>query len=227
MYEFLIWTTLFGILWLFAYASQPKLRQKIWWSSWIAFPFGLGELYFIPNYWTPQTLFNLGMKYGIDIESFALMFFMGGTAAFVYEGFLKKQLPVTQKICHPMCKCYTPLITTLVAFIVLTRGFPSWNIIYPSSYACLVGGITAMLIYPKLRKHVILGGLLFAMLYWASLAIIGLFSFSWIANTWNMVELSRITLFRVPIEEILFGFSFGTIWAPLFEEVCSNLMRKH
>ncbi len=226
MYEYLIWTILLGIIWLIAYVSNPKLRRKILWSSWIAFPFGLGDLYFIPNYWTPQTLFDLGARYHVDIEAFLLMFFLGGTAAYVYEGIFKKQIPSLQKICHPICKCYTPLISTLVAFIVLTKAFPAWNIIYPSSYACLIGGITAMLIYPKLRKHILFGGILFALLYWISLAAIDLFSTGWIANTWNMSALSGTTLLRVPIEEIFFGFSFGTIWAPLFEEVCSNLKMK-
>lgn len=226
MYEYLAWTALLGIFWIIAYASNPKLRQKIWWSSWIAFPFGLGDLYFIPNYWTPQTLFDFGIKYHVDIEAFLLMFFLGGLAAFIYEGIFKKQIPTAQKICHPVCKCYTSLITTLVAFIILTRGFPNWNIIYPSSYACLIGGITAMLIYPKLRKHILFGGILFALLYWVSLAIVDIFSTGWIATTWNMTALSGITVLRVPLEEIFFGFSFGTIWAPLYEEVCSNLGMK-
>ena len=222
MYEYLSWVILLGIAWLFSYFSNPKLRQKIWWSSWIALPFGLGELYFIPNYWAPQTLFDLGMKYGIDIEAFVLMFFLGGIAAFVYEGIFKKRVKTKQKICNP-CKCYTPLITTLVTFIIFTRAFPNWNIIYPSTIACLAGGLFATIIYPNLRKHVLFGGLLFAFLYWISLALIELFSAGWIANTWNMVALSGTTLLKVPMEEIFFGFSFGTIWAPLYEEVCSNL----
>lgn len=223
MYEFLIWTLLLGAVWLLAYTAMPGLRTKMWWSSWIALPFGIGELYFIPNYWTPQTLFDLGMHYRIDIESFALMFFMGGIAAAVYEGVFKKYAPATQRICHPFCRCYTPLIAALVAFIVLTRAFPEWNIIYPSSFACLAGGIAAMLIYPKLRSHVLFGGALFAALYWVSLATVAALSSGWIASTWNMAALSGITLIDVPLEEILFGFSFGTIWAPLFEEVCANL----
>src|SRR5574342_1360435 len=226
MYEFLIWTSLFGIIWLIAYISQPALRQKILWSSWIALPFGFGELYFIPNYWVPQTLFDLGIRYKIDIDSFALMFFMGGTAAFVYEALFKKHVPITQKICHPLCKCYTPLIASLVTFIVLTRAFPLWNIIYSSSFACLVGGATAAIIYPGLRKHILFGGILFAALYWLSLSAIDAFYSGWLMSTWNMAALSGITLLHVPIEEILFGFSFGVIWAPLFEEVCSNLKMK-
>lgn len=95
MYEYLSWVVLLGIFWTIAYSLKPELRQKILWSSIIALPFGLGELYFIPNYWTPQTLLNLGMRYRVDIEAFALMFFLGGVAATVYEGVFKKQLPVT------------------------------------------------------------------------------------------------------------------------------------
>lgn len=222
MYGYLTWAIVLGVIWIFAYALNPKLRQKILWSSWIAFPFGLGELYFIPNYWMPQTLFNLGLKYSIDIEAFLLMFFLGGIAAYVYEGIFKKHLPSKQKICHPMCKCYTPFIATLVTFIVLIKGFPQWNIIYPSSIACLAGGAFAYLIYPKLRNHIIFGGFLFAFLYWITIFISDLFV-PWVAVTWNMSALSGITLLRVPIEEIFFGFTFGTLWAPLFEEVCSNL----
>lgn len=222
MYEYLVWVLLLGVVWLIFYSLQPAIRKKMWWSSWIAFPFGVGELYFIPNYWTPQTLFGLGMKYGVDIEAFLLMFFLGGVAAAIYEFVVREYLPRTQKICHPFCKCYTPLLTTLIAFITLTRAFPAWNIIYPSSLACLAGGAMAMLIYPNLRRHVFLGGILFALLYWISLALIDFVFPGWIARTWNMAALSGITLLRVPIEEILFGFSLGAIWAPLFEEVCSN-----
>lgn len=72
MYEFLIWTAELGLVWAFLYSSQIGLRRKMIWGSWIAFPLGFGELYFIPNYWTPQTLFDLGLRFHIDIESFVL-----------------------------------------------------------------------------------------------------------------------------------------------------------
>lgn len=223
MYEYLIWVALLGIIWVVAYILKPMLRKKMRWSSWIAFPFGLGELYFIPNYWTPQTLFDLGIKYNIDIEAFLLMFFLGGIAAFIYEGVFKKKIPAVQKFCHPICKCYTPFIASLAAFIVLIQAFPKWSIIYPASFACLIGGVTAFFIYPQLRKHVLFGGVLFTFLYWISLTAIESLFPGWITGTWNAAAISGITLTGVPVEEIFFGFSFGTLWASLFEEVCSNI----
>lgn len=222
MYEFLVWTILLGLVWLGAYFSSPVLRQKMRWSSLIALPFGFGELYFIPDYWMPQTLFDLGTKYRLDIESFVLMFFLGGIAAFVYEGVFKKMVRTRRRLCNRVCVCYSPLITALGVFVVLTRAFPDWNIIYPSSLACLAGGVVGMFFYPDMRKHILFGGFLFAALYWLSLVITEIFS-PWIATTWNMAALSGILLAGVPVEELLFAFGFGALWAPLFEEVCSNV----
>ncbi len=221
MYVYLYWVALLGISWLVGYFSYPKLRKKMLWSSLLATPFGAGELYFIPTYWMPKTLFNFGLRYGLDLEAFGLMFFLGGLAALAYEGILKKHIPSGQKICNP-CTCYVPLVTTLAFFVVLIRAFPAWNIIYPASFACLAGGIAALLLYPKLRMHIIYGGIIFTALYWTSLVIIEFLFPGWIASTWNMAILSNIRLVAVPIEELLFAFSFGTLWAPLYEEVCSN-----
>ena len=226
MYEYLIWVGLLGVIWAFIYFLNPELRKKILWSSLIALPFGLGELYYIPNYWTPQTLFDLGMKYSIDLESFALMFFLGGIAAFTYESIFKKKRVIKQKLCGTICKCYIPFTSTLIAFIVLSKLLINWNIIYPTSFALLIGGIVAMLMYPGLRKHIIVGGIIFALLYLISLAIVDFIFPGWIANAWNMSILSGITILKVPIEEIFFGFSFGTLWVALFEEACSSLDMK-
>lgn len=226
MYEYLTWVAILGLAWIVLFLTYKLLRKKIVWSSLIALPFGLGELYFIPNYWEPQTLFNLGIKYHVDIESFGLMFFLGGIAAFIYEGFFKVRISRVQKICHPVCKCYTPLITSLSVFIIVIKLFPKLNIIYTSVLACLAGGIIALIIYPKLQKHILFGGILFAMLYWISLVLVELFFPGWIANTWNMDALSGFIVLGVPVEEIFFGFSFGMLWSSLFEEVCSNLNQK-
>ena len=219
---YLLWVLLLGVIWVIAFLLDAGLRKKILWSSLIALPFGFGELYFIPNYWTPNTLLDLGIKYSLDIEAFALMFFLGGIAAFVYEGIFKKKIPAKQKFCGRVCKCYTPLIATLVVFIIFSKLFPNLNIIYPSSIAGIAGGLIAFIIYPMLRKHILFGGFLFAIIYWLSLFLVEIFVPGWISSTWNMAQLSQITILRVPIEEIFFGLSFGFIWTPLFEEVCSN-----
>lgn len=225
MYEYLLWIGILAVVWLLAYTLYPKLRKKLLWSSLVAVPFGVGELFFIPQYWQPQTLFNLGMRYGIDIESFLLMFVLGGVAAFVYEAFFKRRVPLKQAFCHPRCYCYLSLAIAIGVFAVAFKAFPELNIIYVSSISCLAGGLFAAGIYPKLRSHIVAGGVFFAAFYLLSLALIDLLSPGWIAGTWNMASLSGITLLAVPIEELLFGFCFGTLWTSLYEETCKHMLR--
>ena len=222
-YGYLVWDLILGVFWALIYFSQKKIRRKILWGSILAFPFGLGELYFHPTYWKhPQTLFNLAANYNLDIESFLLMFFLGGLAAALYETFKSNYKCEHYKCCVERCYCYLSLAVTLTVFIVLTKMFPDWSIIYPSSVAPLAGGIFAFIVYPKLRQHIFAGGLLFMFLYLLSIAVTELLVPGWIINTWNFSILSGITILKVPIEELMFGFAFGTLWAPLYEEICSN-----
>ena len=192
------------------------------WSSFIAMPFGFGELYFVPDYWQPQTLFDFAATYHLAIESFLLMFFIGGLGSIVYEVALKKRSLRHYMCCAERCYCYLSLAVALASFIIILRAFPSWNIIYPSVFACLAGGLFAFIVYPKLRAHILFGGIAFMALYWISLAAIEAFLPGWISATWNLSTLSGMTLLKVPLEEVLFGFAFGTLWSPLYEEVCSN-----
>ncbi len=221
MYEYLTWTVLLGVAWLVFFVSQRNIRRKILWSSVIAAPFSIGELYYIPNYWAPQTLFNLGIRFSLDIEAFLLMFFLGGLAGAIYETVIKNQRKAKQHTCRPTCTCYLGLLITLVTFLVLIK-ITSWNIIYPSSIAALAGGIFAFSLYKNLRAHILLGGVLFMLLYLISLAIMNVLFPSWILTTWNMNTLSNILILGVPIEELFFGFAFGTLWTSLYEEICSN-----
>ncbi len=222
MYEYLIWIGILAIGWLVVYALFPRVRRKLWWSSWLAMPFGIGEIFFIPEYWTPQTLFNLGLQYRVDIESFALMFFLGGLASGVYEAIVKQRLRVKGACCAKHCLCYTPLLFAIAGLAIFARAFPELNIIYVSSIACLMGVAWAFLIHAQLRKHLLFGGIAFAAIYLISLALTDAIAPGWIAATWNMAALSGITALRVPIEELLFGLSFGMLWTALYEEVCEN-----
>ncbi|MBI4150541.1 hypothetical protein HY492_00270, partial [Candidatus Woesearchaeota archaeon] len=175
-----------------------------------------------PEYWTPSTLFNLGLQYRVDIESFLLMFVLGGLAGGLYEIIVKQRFRVKGVCCAKYCLCYTPLLFAIAGLAIFARAFPAWNIIYVSSFACLLGAVWAFFIHPQLRKHLVFGGIAFAAVYWISLALTDAIAPGWIATTWNMTALSGITLLRVPIEELLFGLSFGMLWTSLYEEVCEN-----
>ncbi|MEK6886327.1 MAG: lycopene cyclase domain-containing protein [Nanoarchaeota archaeon] len=226
MYGYITWDIILGLCWLLLYSFQKNIRSKILWGSIIALPFGFGELYFIPNYWIPQTLFNFGIKYHLAIESFLVMFFLGGLAAAVYEAALQKYKMHHPKCCGNICFCYLSLGVALASFIILLKTFPLLNIIYSSILACFIGGIFAFFVYPELRSHIFLGGLFFMFLYGITLFVSEILVPGWIAATWNLSLISGVVLFKIPLEELLFGFAFGTLWSPLYEEICSNFKVK-
>jgi len=222
MYEYFLWCVLLGVVWVVLYAARPDLRQKLLWSSLVAMPFGFIEMFFYPNYWHPQTLFGIAERYNVAIESFLVMFFLGGLAAGAYESFFRKHVPVVRRQCHPFCRCL-PLITAITALMFFTKQFPEWPAIAHAISSLLIASAFAIVLFPELRRHILTGGIAFAVVYWASLALMDLLTQGWIARTWNPAVVSGFTLLHVPLEEILFGFSFGAFWTSMYEEACARL----
>ena len=65
----------------------------------------------------------------------------------------------------------------------------------------------------------ILGGFLFTILYFL-LVLFFDFSYSgYIQRVWNLKILSGILFFGVPLEELLFAFSAGTLWSSLYDHI--------
>ena len=81
----------------------------------------------------------------------------------------------------------------------------------------VLGAIAAVSCRPDLKFKTLLGGVLFLALY--SVFLLGL---KWSAPgyidlVWNLNALSGILIFGLPIEELVFGFSFGLMWTGIYE----------
>jgi hypothetical protein len=55
-------------------------------------PFGLTEPLFVPEYWSPPSLFDLAMRTGFDIESLVFCFALGGIAVILYAALTQQNL---------------------------------------------------------------------------------------------------------------------------------------
>src|SRR3989344_8728543 len=106
MYEYLIGTGILFIIWTCCMIARPDLRRPMIWSGLIyaiisiiyffvivkivsSFIY-LGEG-FIPGYWNPDTLFDLGRTLGLSIEDILFAFFVGGIATMIYELLFRKK----------------------------------------------------------------------------------------------------------------------------------------
>ncbi|MEP6994493.1 MAG: lycopene cyclase domain-containing protein, partial [Acidobacteriota bacterium] len=69
----------------------------------------------------------------------------------------------------------------------------------------------------SLRGKTLVGGFLFLGLYAAFMLGLKWLTPGYIEQVWNLSALSGGLVYGIPIEELLFGFSFGLYWAGVYE----------
>jgi len=217
-YVWLIWSSAFLLPWLLLYALFPKHRVVMLWASGFMALFGLTEPIFVPEYWNPPSLFELAQRTGFDIESIIFSFAIGGIGAVLYDILARKRLEeYDPKERHGRRHGLhrLALAVPFVSFAVL-YFFP-WNPIYAGIAAMVLGAIAAVSCRPDLKFKTLLGGALFLALY--SVFLLGLkwSAPGYIDQVWNLRALSGIMIFGLPVEELVFGFSFGLMWTGIFE----------
>ena len=86
-FAWLSWSLLLIALWAIVYVllrSVESRREMLIVSLWTSL-LGITEIFFVPEYWNPPSLFDLAHRTGFDIESFIFSFGIGGLAVVIYE----------------------------------------------------------------------------------------------------------------------------------------------
>ncbi len=221
MNPWLTFSLLFLFVWLLIFFFLPRVRKEMFWVSVFTLPLGFTEPLFVPAYWNPPSLFDLATRTGFDIESLIFCFAIGGIGAVLYEALVAvKHKKVLQKEKH--CKRHRFHLLALTSPLFVFLPLLLWteiNPIYPAIIAMFVGGIAAMLCRPDLTKKIWLGGLLFFGLYFVFfLTFITAYS-GIVQEVWNLSALSGILILGIPLEELLFGFTFGMLWSSVYEHM--------
>ena len=188
------------------------------WGSIVMAPFGLTQVFFVPIYWDPPSLFELARRTGFDIESIIFSFAIGGVGAILYNGLMRKRLESMDFEEHRRKRHSWhrwALATPFVLFPVLYL-FP-WNPIYAAITAMVLGAVAAVTCRPDLKANTLVGGVLFLAIY--TLFLLGLkwSAPGYIEQVWNLRALSGVLVYGLPLEELLFGFSFGLVWTGIYE----------
>ena len=79
-YAWLIWSLILIGVWLAIYFlldTKEKKREMFVVSFWTSL-LGFTEPIFVPEYWSPPSLFDLAMKTGFDVESFIFLLALVG-----------------------------------------------------------------------------------------------------------------------------------------------------
>ncbi|NOZ77546.1 MAG: hypothetical protein GXO65_07850 [Euryarchaeota archaeon] len=193
----------------------------MFWVSLFTMPFGLTEPLFVPEYWSPPSLFNLAERTGFDIESLIFCFAVGGIGSVLYEVFGKVGHARMDEVeIHSRRHRFhrLALASPVIVFLPL-EVFTGLNPIYAASAAMFVGGVAAILCRPDLKKKIWMGGASFLILYFVFFLSYNLVFPGIVEEVWNLEAISGILVLGVPLEELMFAFSFGMMWSSVYEHL--------
>ena len=222
-YAWLIWSLLLIIIWLVVYFSlnsKDKKREMLIVSLWTSL-LGLTEPLFVPEYWSPPSLFDLAQKTGFDIESLIFSFGIGGLAVVLYERiFRAKHQAISQAEQHsPRHRFHLWAIASAPIIFVILLLTTNINPIYSASIAMVAGGLFAWYCRPDLKEKMLVSALIFLGLYFIYfLTLIAMYP-GYVGQVWNLKAISGILILGIPLEKLLFALSFGFIWSSIYEHV--------
>jgi lycopene cyclase-like protein len=215
-YSYLVGVLIFGAAWVVCFILGKKYRAEIRWGSLIAAPMALTNILFVPQYWTPPSLFNLDKKIRIGIEDFLWAAAVGGIASVIAEIILKERLSKLRSSARK--RHYAPFIVVVVVFIAL-EVWHSNKTIYNTIIAFAVGAVVIAFLRSDLLPSMLIGAASFAALYFALFLIFLALYPEFVQRYYNIPNLLGIYVLDVPIEELLFAASGGAIWSVAYEYV--------
>lgn len=221
MYEWLTFSLLLFGVWFAIFAAVPRVRREMFWVGLFTMPFGLTEPLFVPAYWNPPSLFNLAARTGFDIESFIFLFAAGGIGSVLYEVAVKAthQKMGVEEIKKEDRRIHLAALASPIVVFIALHALTGMNVIYSAILAMLAGGVAAVACRPDLRNKVLTGGILFLAFYFVYFLAFTLTYPGIVERVWNLAALSGILVLGVPLEELMFAFSFGMLWSSAYEHV--------
>ena len=210
------------VIWLVIFAFRKGIRKEMFLVSLFTMPFGLTEPLFVPEYWSPPSLFNLATLFGFDIESLIFSFSIGGIGSVLYESLfnkIKHKKMNEHEINNKRHRFHLIAVLSPVIVFLILFYFTKLNPIYSAIVAMFVGGISAVICRPDLKKKTFFGGVLFLVLYFLFFLAFNITYPYAVERFWNLTALSGVLIFGIPIEELLFAFAFGLMWSSIYEHI--------
>lgn len=220
-YIWLIWSLILLAVWLVIYFvldTRDKKREMLVVSFWTSL-LGLTEPLFVPEYWSPPSLFDLALRTGFDFESLIFSFAIGGIVVVLYERIFRTTHVLisahTQHLPRHRYHIWALLAAPIIfAALILTT---SLNPIYSAAIAMVLGGFATWYCRPDLKKKMIISGFLFLGLYFLYFLTLLVMYPGYVEKVWNLSAISGILIVGIPLEELMFAFSFGFLWSSIYE----------
>lgn len=218
-YAYLIFSLFLLGIWFILYFFKTTFRREMFLVSLATSFLGLTEPFFVPEYWSPPTLFNLALRTGFDLESLIFCFAVGGIVAVIYEAIFKVRhmaMSVSERQHFRHRFHFWVIISAPLVFFILffTTNF---NPIYSAALGLVVAFFATWYCRPDLVKKMLVSGLLFSVIYFFTFLLLNLTFPGYTEAVWNLKAVSGILLVGVPLEELIWAFTFGLYWSSIYE----------
>lgn len=227
----LLWSAFLIVIWGVIYAllkNKESRKEMLIVSLWTSLV-GFSEPLFVPEYWNPPSLFDLAHRTGFDMESLIFSFGIGGIAVVLYERIFRTRhetIPISAH--HALRHRYHlwAILSAPIVFAILAL-ITNLNPIYTSAIAMVVGGLAGWYCRPDLKKKMIASAFLFLGLYFFYfLTLIALYP-GYVEQVWRLDAISGILIVGVPLEELMFAFSFGFLWSSIYEHLTWRRLKQY
>lgn len=212
-YAYLVGDAIFVVVWLFLFLLRKDLRKEMLTMSVVGSIFAPLALIYLPDYWYPDHLLG---NFPLGIEDYVFAGSIAGIGAVAYEAIFGRV--------HTLCECRKKdprrLLgitgAAVVILLLLTLMF-RLNSIYSSYVAFLLIFVYIMWLRRDLFWQAMASGV--------AVALVMLFFYQiWIymypgiiQHWWKLESISGILVLGVPLEEIIWGFSWGIVGGTVYE----------
>lgn len=207
-----VWSLGLIAVWLAVFVFYRTARRRMLWASFLTMPFGFSEPLFVPAYWDPPSLFDLARRTGFAI---------GGLGIVIYDLVFPvehEKMDWTERHHRRHRFHFWTLVSPFLLFPAL-YFLMDMNPIYVAIISMFVGGLTALWCRPDLKTKIWVSGGLFSIFYFVYFIPLVLFIPGFVERVWTLPALSGIIVFGIPIEEMLFAFTFGMLWSSYYEHL--------
>lgn len=222
-YAWLIWSILLLVIWAVVYFSlrnKESRKEMLIVGLWTSL-LGFTEPIFVPEYWSPPSLFDLAQKTGFDIESLLFAFGIGGLAVIIYERIFRvehKQIQTKEKH-QPRHKYHLLILFSAPIIFVALLLFSNLNPIYSTFIALMGGGLFTWYCRPDLKKKMLVSAFIFTFLYFVFFLTLIITYPGYVESVWNLAAISGILILGIPLEELMFAFGLGFLWSSVYEHI--------
>lgn len=220
-YAYLALSCELAFVWVLLFVFRKDVRRSMLRVSLGTMLLGLTEPLFVPRYWNPPTLWDLARRTGFDLESLLFSFAIGGivfAAYWVIFGVPSSESMSDQRgLSRHRFHAYVILFVPVLFLVLLLSS--RINPIYVSAIALVAGFVMTLYCRPDLWKKMLVSGVVFFLLYFIFFALFSLAFPGYVAAVWNLKAISGIRTVGVPLEELMFAFTFGLYWSSVYEHM--------